>query len=146
MKEFFSRNRLDDRGGASAEFAVVLPLLLLLVLSIFEFGRAYWIRNNLQFAVEEAGRWVMVNSSPIPSTATVQTQFNSRLTALAPGDVVFATALTPITGSVAGTQALQITATYGFTFIGPLSALTAIFSPTPLPAISFVGQVSIPVN
>ena len=51
-------------GQALVEFALVLPLLLLVVIGIFEFGKAinYWIDQN-QIASEGA-RWVAVNKVP----------------------------------------------------------------------------------
>ena len=43
-------------GGAAAEFALLIPFILLLIYGIYEFGRLYWIQNTLQFAAEQTGR------------------------------------------------------------------------------------------
>lgn len=40
---------------------MVLPVLLLLIFGIIEFGRAFWQWNTMLLAVEQAGRYVMVN-------------------------------------------------------------------------------------
>ena len=57
------RLTVDRRGTSALEFSfIALPLIVLLV-AIVEFGRAFWVRNLMQFAVEEAGRYAMVNTS-----------------------------------------------------------------------------------
>lgn len=45
-----------DRGAAMVEFALILPLLLVLVLGITEFGRAYSMKTSLQAAALEGAR------------------------------------------------------------------------------------------
>jgi Flp pilus assembly protein TadG len=44
--------RNDKRGQAMVEFAIVLPLLLILLIGVFEFGRAW----NVYHAVTDAAR------------------------------------------------------------------------------------------
>ena len=36
----------DERGATAVEFALILPLLLVLVLGIAEFGRAFQVRGR----------------------------------------------------------------------------------------------------
>ncbi len=43
----------SESGAAAVEFALVVPILLLLVLGIIEFGRAYNIQNSLSAAARE---------------------------------------------------------------------------------------------
>lgn len=50
-------------GVAAIEFALVAPLFVIFCVSIFEGGRMMWIRNSIQTATEEAGRWAMVNTA-----------------------------------------------------------------------------------
>src|SRR5215831_9208588 len=50
--------RLDQRGQSLAEFAVVLPLLLLIVFGITEFGRAYYQYNTLCKAIRNGARYM----------------------------------------------------------------------------------------
>ncbi|MVA76539.1 pilus assembly protein [Auraticoccus sp. F435] len=45
-----------DRGAAAVEFALVAPVLLLLVLGITEFGRAYHLQTTLSGAAREGVR------------------------------------------------------------------------------------------
>jgi Flp pilus assembly protein TadG len=55
--------RRED-GQATVEFAIVIPLLLLLVVGIFEFGKAfnYWI--DLNHLSNEGARWAAVDRLP----------------------------------------------------------------------------------
>jgi Flp pilus assembly protein TadG len=54
----------DESGVALVEFALVLPLLLLIILGIFDFGRAinYW--NDAQQMANEGARWAVVDRRP----------------------------------------------------------------------------------
>lgn len=60
----------DERGAAMVELALVLPMLLLLVFGIVEFGRAYNAKIELTGAVREGARAVALRQTADPS-ATV---------------------------------------------------------------------------
>jgi hypothetical protein len=63
-----ARGIREQKGQATVEFAIVIPLLLLLVLGILEFGKAfnYWI--NLNHLSNEGARWAAVDKVPGNST------------------------------------------------------------------------------
>lgn len=46
----------SDSGAAMVEFALIAPLLLLLVFGTIEFGRAYNVQNTLTHAAREGAR------------------------------------------------------------------------------------------
>ena len=64
----FRRRRLNpygrEAGVAVVEFALVLPLLMVLLLGILDFGRAfnYWIDQT--HLANEGARWAVVNKNP----------------------------------------------------------------------------------
>lgn len=62
--------RRDETGVALVEFALVLPLLLLLLFGMLDFGRAfnYWIDST--HLANEGARWAVVNKNP--GTGTLQ--------------------------------------------------------------------------
>lgn len=58
-----------ERGAELVEFALVLPLLLLLCLGVIEFGRAYYTYNLLTKAVRDGARFAA--SSQVSSTGVL---------------------------------------------------------------------------
>ncbi len=54
--------RRDSSGQSIVEFAIVLPLLLLMFFGIFEFGRFYFTKLTLQHAVREATRFAVTGN------------------------------------------------------------------------------------
>ena len=60
----------DIRGVAAVEFALILLPLLLMVLGIIDGGRMLWTQNSLQYAVEQAARCAVVNTTISPSCPT----------------------------------------------------------------------------
>ncbi len=57
------RTRLTNRSGQSlVEFALVLPLLLILILGIVDFGLAYNYKNDETHLANEAARFAVVNT------------------------------------------------------------------------------------
>ena len=75
-----SKNRrfLGDEGAAAVEAALLLPVLFLFVLGIIEFGIALWQWNTMLLAVEQAGRYVMVNNASC-DVSCAETQMQSVL-------------------------------------------------------------------
>lgn len=68
---FARRNILNRRGTTTVETAVVLPVFLLLLFAIFEFGHAYLIANMLNSACRNAARVGAVEGA---STALVRSE------------------------------------------------------------------------
>jgi Flp pilus assembly protein TadG len=60
--------RRDVRGLAIVEFALVMPLLLLLVLGVIEFGRLWNVRHVLTDAAREGTRVAVVNNNRMPAS------------------------------------------------------------------------------
>ena len=56
---------LDERGVAGMEFALVLPILSVLLLESIQFGYAFFVQNNMANAAREAVRASVVGSATI---------------------------------------------------------------------------------
>lgn len=57
----FRRTHRRGRGQALAEFALILPLFLLVMVAIFDLGRAIFAFNTLTNAAREGARLAIVN-------------------------------------------------------------------------------------
>jgi len=86
----------NERGQAVVEFALVLPLLLLLVFGVTEFGRAWMTKNILTSAAREGCRVACVTDPDIDAV-------NARVQ-----EVCAAGRVTPATVTVAGPDPLDI--------------------------------------
>jgi Flp pilus assembly protein TadG len=64
--------RDDARGATAVEFALVAPLLLVLVLGIIEFGRAYNLQTTLSGAARESVRVMALKSDASLARATAK--------------------------------------------------------------------------
>jgi len=52
----------SEQGQTLVEFALVLPILLVLVIGIFDFGSAFNSKNDLNFLANTAARYAEVNT------------------------------------------------------------------------------------
>lgn len=113
-QSFLTRLRSCRAGAMAVEFAIVAPIFLLMVLGVVEFGRLFYIKSNLQHAVEQTSRYAMVNSGA--SMASLEAYTLGQLSGMS------STGVTPdaTTETVAGTEYVIVTATYTFSFIIPL--------------------------
>ncbi|MDD2335374.1 MAG: TadE/TadG family type IV pilus assembly protein [Geobacteraceae bacterium] len=59
---------LNSTGQALVEMAIIIPLLMLLVMGIFEFGRAMYIKNTLTQAARAGARTAVVTPNIIDAT------------------------------------------------------------------------------
>ena len=87
-------NFRSEKGVELVEFALILPLLLLLCLGVIEFGRAYYTYNILTKAVRDGARYL--STGMVTSTGTV----NSTTTTETKNVVVY--------GNIAGTGTKKI--------------------------------------
>ena len=77
------------------ELAIILPLLLLIVFGIFEFGRAMYITNTLTNAAREGARRAAVSPAPIDIDAFVTSSIPFDQTGL----VITTSTTTPVSGT-----------------------------------------------
>jgi Flp pilus assembly protein TadG len=81
---FRKRNR---RGAAIVEFALVVPILLLLLWGIVDIGRAFYTINNLASAVREGARTAAVmptDPTVAPNPATIKTAVTTAFKPIGP--------------------------------------------------------------
>jgi Flp pilus assembly pilin Flp len=58
----------NEEGAAVVEFALVMPILALIIFGIIDFGRAFYTVNNIISAVREGARYGAILSAPLSVT------------------------------------------------------------------------------
>ena len=100
------RTRGHHEGGAAAvEFALVLPILLLLLMGIFEFGRAYHIQTALSGAAREGVRVMALQDDAAEARATAKAASPQ----LALTDSQISVTPTTCSGTTPGTATVTVT-------------------------------------
>jgi len=118
--------RHRERGAALLEAAVTVPLILMISVGIFEFGRAYQTQQVLTNAAREGARLAVLEG---PTDADVRTRVNTYLTgggltSLSDGNINV-NRLVPFNGATAS----QITISYPFQFM-VLNPVVRLVTPT----------------
>jgi Flp pilus assembly protein TadG len=72
MKRVGFRRTRDERGAIAVEFAIIVPLLLMLVLGIIEFGFGYHAWDATQNAAREGARLGAVSPDVVEIEARVR--------------------------------------------------------------------------
>lgn len=106
-----------DRGAAAVEVALLLPILLVLVMGIIDFGRALHAQITLTQAAREGVR-VAALKQPNPTGRTQNAAFG--LTGVG---VAVSACPTPSDPNASA----EVEATYTFEFITPVGELAGIF-------------------
>ncbi|HUZ54815.1 MAG TPA: TadE family protein [Streptosporangiaceae bacterium] len=107
-----------DRGAAAVEFALLLPLLLLLLFGIIDFGRALNAQVTLTQAAREGARLTALNQPNVTS----RTQ--AAATGLSGVGVAVLSACPVGSGPTANAD---VKVTYTFTFVTPIGAIAKMF-------------------
>lgn len=113
-------SRNSERGAAAVEFAILLPLLLMLVLGTIEFGRAYNAQITLTNAARDGVRVMAISNDPIAAKTAAQKAAASVSNTI-PASAVTLSTTTCSTGN-------QVTLTVKYT----LSTITGIAGPFPM--------------
>lgn len=94
-----------ERGAMAVEFALVLPVLLLFLLGVVEAGRAYLTWSSMQFAVEEAARYALAQSTV--TSAQVSSYAQARMSTASTTGAVITVTMDTSTVTVTATTAFQ---------------------------------------
>ncbi|UIJ34300.1 TadE/TadG family type IV pilus assembly protein [Allobranchiibius sp. GilTou73] len=113
------KHGLRDRGAAAVEFALVAPLLILLVMGIMEFGRAYEAQTTLSGAARASVRVMALSNDPVAARTAAKNVASPSIT-LSDAQI----AISPASCATSGTTA-PATATVTITY--PLSFFTNLF-------------------
>ena len=116
--------RGSEEGTIAIEAALLLPIFFLALLGIIEFGAAFWQWNTMLLAVEQAGRYVMVNNSSC-DVSCAETQMQSVLSGSSVCTAPSAGQICVSASTTAGTpSAMTLTATYKFSLLSLFGPFT----------------------
>jgi Flp pilus assembly protein TadG len=115
----------NESGQAMVELAVALPILLLLVFGIIDFGWLFYNKMGVENASREGARYAIVNADSASVTADVTALAkdicldadDTNVTLTISGSVAIVTVtknvhvLTPLAGIFAGGQTVEMTST-----------------------------------
>lgn len=109
-----------DRGAAAVEFALLLPLLLLMVFGMIDFGLALHAKVTITQAAREGAR--------LAALGQVSTVVKARTQGAATGLTVPAAAITVTTCAPTApvTADGSVTITYAFTFLTPIGPIAGL--------------------
>jgi len=85
-----------EAGQSMVEFALILPILLLMVLGVVDFGRAFFTYEALANAAREGARYCALNA---PATIGTQNRVQNELEGSVPGLVIATTTCATDPGS-----------------------------------------------
>ncbi len=117
------RKRLaDERGATAVEFAFIVPLLLVLVLGIVEFGHAFQVQGTLSAAAREGVRLMALQNDPAAARAAVRNAASSLHPGITDAQIAISPAACPQLNG--GTTSVRLTISY------PMPYLTGFFGST----------------
>ena len=110
-------SRRGTSGQALAEVAIALPILLMMLVGIWEFARAYQIQQVVVNAAREGARSAVLQGVDSDSATVITNGY------LAGGNIGGATVTVTDTGNTGDPTTVRVAVTYSFVFIGPLVRL-----------------------
>jgi Flp pilus assembly protein TadG len=105
----------DERGATVVEFALIVPLLIVLVLGIAEFGHAFQVSGTLSAAAREGVRIMALQNDPVAARAAVRTASPSLNPTVTDAEITISPASCPVTGTTNST--VRLTVTYPMPFL-----------------------------
>jgi Flp pilus assembly protein TadG len=104
MRRWGANDSLDThRGQTLVEFALILPILMIVLFGIVQFGLVFWAQITLTQVGRDAGRWAATQTySPCTGGASA---IQSQATAIAGNSSLYGFPGYPVTASSSWTQA-----------------------------------------
>ncbi|MGM7777286.1 TadE/TadG family type IV pilus assembly protein [Arthrobacter sp. KNU-44] len=115
--------RPSERGAVAVEFAILAPLLIMLLLGIMEFGRAYNVQVSLSNAAREGVRVMAISNDQTAAKTAAKNAAVALNPQLADTNFTFSPA--------SCTSGAQMSVTIKYT----LSTLTGIAGPFPMQGV-----------
>ena len=85
-------SRASERGAVAVEFALLAPVLVMILFGIMEFGRAYNVQTTLTNAAREGVRSMAINNNQATARAAAKNAATQLSPALTDGNITFSAA------------------------------------------------------
>jgi Flp pilus assembly protein TadG len=109
----------DERGASAVEFAFIVPVLIVLVLGIAEFGHAFQVQGTLSAAAREGVRAMALRNDPVEARDVVRNAASSLDPAITDAQITIDPPSCPTLN--AGSTSVRLTISY------PMPYLTGFF-------------------
>lgn len=104
-------------GQSLVEFSLILPILLIMLFAIVDFGRAFYTWNTLSNAAREGARTAAVQGN----TASINTAVTNAMGGLPSTSPTLTRTYTNVQAAKGNTVTVQLN--YQFTYVTPISPL-----------------------
>lgn len=111
----------ESTGASAVEFALVLPLLLMLILGMVEFGTLFYRQAIISWSSREAARTGIVQAAPKPTAGQVQAVVSSVLSKSGLGTSPVAVTVTGAGGAFGTDLTVLVESPYRFQFLPALA-------------------------
>lgn len=119
----------SEKGAMAAEFAFVFPAFIVILLGIFEFGRALKVHNELENAASQASRMVMINDAV--SNSVLETKIRTLLYDLVGTDLNVAMSTDTVDGQTYRVVSISYPHQISTAFVTPIDITMTATSRTP---------------
>ena len=103
-----------ERGASAVEFAFIVPLLIVLVLGIAEFGRGFQVQGTISAAAREGVRAMALQNDPAAARAAVRNATSTFDPAVTNAQIVITPSACPAVG---GGTTVRLTIDYDMPFL-----------------------------
>lgn len=115
MRKFLTRNK--EKGQSIVEIALLLPVLLLMLMGLLDFGRVYYVMVALNDAAQEGAAYAASRPNDTTGIAERAAAASTGLITLSTDDV----SVTIAGGTPTAGAAVTVAVAYDFTFYTPIA-------------------------
>ncbi len=106
------RRLRGERGASAVEFAMIVPLLIVLVLGIAEFGHAFSVQGTLSAAAREGARVMALQNDQAAARTAVRTAAATVTPGITNAQITITPAACPLIGGTGATTYVQVSISY----------------------------------
>jgi hypothetical protein len=113
-----NKRGIKRKGVAAIEFAILAPVLLMLLIGIVEVGRMFWIQHNLEVATKEGARYAAMNKEAAEDA--VRSAVVGEMNNIDSSPLIVTLATQQLTSSGKTTTLSVVESSYEFSFLSGL--------------------------